>query len=522
MKDNPHASRAYIDGDGQYRTKWTAKVAASANILLTLAFTIGYIPVAFLGSVFFGAFLAIINVNYQVLAAKTYWDIVFCLYNVIYGGVKTELREAKARYFGTAWLAVQVDLWTDRLMVSYICLNGTFVNKEYKRVNRVLASRVFAEEAKTAENIQNWIEEVFNEYGISSDDISMMVADGGEKSTLQRFDESFAWMVCVCHEAQRCVAYAVGWAGDPVPVACKSLKQLIDKFRKLNNFVRNSTKQLKRFDATQRDVRGAAETTRRPKVDGETRWWSTHEMLSSNLADKPSWIKLFSTFARDFSSYTIQPLEWVHCTYAVALLTPMRLFVSLMEGTNYCTVNLVIRFTLRLRLAYAEEAAYEIADEDEPEDEDLIEEKTAAEMGAFFPEVRRTMSREVERRFFTAPSRNRQAEELLVVAAFLDVSAPLEDFATYTVEGQPFAARAPVLLAKMMRRLWSKIQLKDTELAAKIAASHGPSPGSAEVAVRSKRPRTGGLFSRGAGPAQPATAGNAQQEDLDADRKSVV
>ena len=91
-------------------------------------------------------------------------------------------------------------------------------------------------------------------------------------------------MVCVCHEAQRCVAYALGWAGSPPFL---KMKPVLDAHRKLNTFVRNSSKQLKRFDAAQRTVQAISEedagkvTTRRPKLDGETRWWSTHEMCYS-------------------------------------------------------------------------------------------------------------------------------------------------------------------------------------------------------------------------------------------------
>lgn len=77
--------------------------------------------------------------------------------------------------------------------MSYVCLNATFINDKFERINRVLASRVFPDDEKTADNIKAWIDSVLAEYELSWGDVSILVADGGEKSTLLKCNTLCAW-----------------------------------------------------------------------------------------------------------------------------------------------------------------------------------------------------------------------------------------------------------------------------------------------------------------------------------------
>ncbi|MEM7677492.1 MAG: hypothetical protein AAF449_15945, partial [Myxococcota bacterium] len=67
---------------------------------------------------------------------------------MLHGALKNELLKARKRYFGYKWLSLQLDLWTDRNMLSYICLNCAFVNEKFERINRVLASRAFSQKRR--------------------------------------------------------------------------------------------------------------------------------------------------------------------------------------------------------------------------------------------------------------------------------------------------------------------------------------------------------------------------------------
>mmetsp|Transcript_31570 Transcript_31570/g.101322 ORF Transcript_31570/g.101322 Transcript_31570/m.101322 type:complete len:380 (+) Transcript_31570:1491-2630(+) len=350
-----------------------------------------------------------------------------------------------------------------------------------------------------------------------------------------KFDRLCAWMVCVCHDAQRCVAFALGWAGEPPFLA---MKHIVDKHRKGNSFVRNSSKQVKRFAAAQRKAQGISDedakkvTTRRPKMDGETRWWSTHEMLYVNLLLKTAWRNFFTAFPREYMGYEFSTAEWTATSYLVALLGPMREFVRVLEMTKQCTLNLVIAFTLTLKAAYDEEAEYEIFDPDDPDNTDKFEYATAENMDRNgvsptsgrrdFKDCQKIIRKQVTDRFFNAvgKQRNRAAEDVLVVAAFLDVSYRVSDFNTYFIDTssigqQRFDEYAPRALKTMMGLMYEKIEQNDPDFARVIAGLRPvsvvgvggvPGPAAAEAAPANVLPGCCRGATVGAGPVRDGRA----------------
>mmetsp|Transcript_31570 Transcript_31570/g.101325 ORF Transcript_31570/g.101325 Transcript_31570/m.101325 type:complete len:147 (+) Transcript_31570:1051-1491(+) len=141
---------------------------------------VGFIPFAFLSNIFFKEFAGVLNAGYLVMGTTMMNKIIFALYAVLHASLKDELGRARKRYFGRKWMGLQIDLWTDTNKVAYVCLNATFVNEKFERINRVLASRVFPEDEKTADNIEGWVNDMLSEYELTVRDVSISWPTGAK------------------------------------------------------------------------------------------------------------------------------------------------------------------------------------------------------------------------------------------------------------------------------------------------------------------------------------------------------
>lgn len=148
-----------------------------------------------------------------------------------------------------------------------------------------------------------------------------------------------------------------------------------------------------------------------------------------------AWTCFFRAYPQEYIAYEISIKHWAMTTFLVAMLTPLREFVRILEATNSCTLNLVIAFTMTLKDSYDAIAEYEVVDPQNPDDVDNSEYLSAMEMDGKlggdnqdFRDCQEEIRREVSMRFFKAPSRNKAAHDVLIVAAFLDVSYRVSDF----------------------------------------------------------------------------------------------
>jgi hypothetical protein len=209
---------------------------------------------------------------------------------------------------GQPSVSLQFDLWTTKNMKeAYGSLNLSLVERistggsvSYVLKQILLDFSVFPESSHTSVHIAAWIQRVLRRHNLGLDDIVITVPDGAGNGKKAVKLLGLPWRVCMAHNLQRCILYALGLAG--ATSRNPDLKALVMANRRMVGAIHHSTQNQKALAASQVKRGVCYKHVKSTDQDVVTRWNSTFTMMSTNT-------QLQHDFVHVFSSDTLQKVN---------------------------------------------------------------------------------------------------------------------------------------------------------------------------------------------------------------------
>ena len=464
------------DGMGGVHKKKTLFASFYENIAIALSILSRHLPLSLVTCPFLKSGVAALNPTHRFLGIPYLKTMIHSVARVIMVKIKAEMLATKNR-LGGRWLGLQIDLWTDAHQTAYACLAETWCDMvACCRRFVVLASTAFPAASKTDRNLKLWGKTVLSRFGLSFDDCILFTADGGER-TFMANELDCPWIVCVCHNAQRCVVKALQLESD-VGDRSDNLNPNVwlCRIRNFLSLIKNSPLQSKRLlDIQKAENRPVI----RPRLDVVTRWSSSDNMVGNFRELKQDTNCLIAVNRADFREHDIIPADYVIAARMNGVLSPMTEFVRTLEGHRYCTLNKVLPMIKNVEgildvrtFDVPADPALEDDDDDVPplvdanEDDGGYVEEHVGEMGGFFPNMVATLCTEFKHRFTLRPDDKDRAQfscevpELLMLATLADPEKSLRKYADLTARVWKLTQRKNWIdvEVKLLEHAWTQLQ----------------------------------------------------------------
>mmetsp|Transcript_2112 Transcript_2112/g.2791 ORF Transcript_2112/g.2791 Transcript_2112/m.2791 type:complete len:1009 (-) Transcript_2112:642-3668(-) len=411
-----------VDGQGGFIKKKSLFASFYENFSLFLFWLSQRLSLSAISNRHLKVGIASLNPQHRLFGDAYLKKLIHETARVLHGYIKNDLLETKAR-LGGRWLGLQVDLWTDANNVHYVCLGATWLDPQTcRRRFETLGSTAFPVPSVTASALKLWVKNTLLQFNLNFDDVILFTADGGEREMLLLLD--CPWLICACHNMQRCVVTSIGLTKTSTSTTTNIFGASADddeeeeesdvtaesnsflrRVRAIHNFIKNSPKQSKILHDMQTAM---SRPQKSPKVDCETRWWSTHSMLENFLELRHDLLQLSFSNATEYSQFKLVPQDFDTAAKFVAVLQPARDFVLILEGDKKTTLNKALPLLKKIEEEYRL-AIFDVQSDPVDEtggndnDEPGYVEMHVNQMGSFFPGVVRKIHDQIIARFSLVP-----------------------------------------------------------------------------------------------------------------------
>lgn len=262
---------------------------------------------------------------------------------------KFESESLKKELENVCYLALTSDIWSSDSNKSFVSVTAHFI--EQTRLKSVVISTSEIKENHTAENIAIAIQEVMDQWKISSKVVAIVTDNAAamKKAVSECLNKQNHF--CVAHTlnlaVKDCVEKETFDLKDNATVTTnRQLRQLLAKCRTIISHFKYSTKSSYALLKMQEQLKV---DSLKLKQDVRTRWNSTFYMLERLLEVK---ISLSATLPLlESPPPNLDSNEWLLTEEVIALLRPFEKVTAILSGEQYPTLSSVIPLVFGLRKA---------------------------------------------------------------------------------------------------------------------------------------------------------------------------
>ena len=152
-----------------------------------------------------------LNDRYNTPHSETVWKILGIAEELTKAKLKSSMMKVKEQ-IGSPFLSLQVDMWTTKdCAESYVALNASFITRslglggipEYELEQALLDFNAFPYHRHTAINIEKWLKQALQDWGIEYKDIVCIVPNGGANVKKACRISGLNTRTCYAHDLQR-------------------------------------------------------------------------------------------------------------------------------------------------------------------------------------------------------------------------------------------------------------------------------------------------------------------------------
>lgn len=249
-------------------------------------------------------------------------------------------------------VAITTDGWTSRNVEGYMTLTIHYLTQEFE-YRQFLLNLTNVTERNTSENLCNFIEDGLSEWGLLADCIHFYFVTDNAANIVKAIslNEKWARIPCFAHSLQLAIKSAIK--------DCPNFKEISKKCKSLVGFFSRSSTAKAKFEEMQKSTNPDAIPLKLIQ-DVETRWNSTHDMLSRILQLR---MPLGAVLSEPKMPDNLTGSEWNLVSIYVDALLPFKEATVVMSGEEYATISLYIPIVTSL----VKSTRVFIAENDSPE-----------------------------------------------------------------------------------------------------------------------------------------------------------
>ena len=244
---------------------------------------------------------------------------------------------------GIQWISFTTDMWTSSSNSSCIGVTIHWLDSNFVPKSAMLEFCALPH-PHTGLEIRNFLLESFHKWSIMTKVVSGVTDNGANMVAALGGMNGVSGFRCFAHSLQISVKAGLSKAS-----------QLISRVRKIVSFFNYSPKQMERLNHTQRML-SQSEKPVGVIVDCETRWNSTFYMFERLVRLERAIVQLELTLSysdradekkdgEKLKNFLLDHEEWSDLKNVVKVLKPLELATSLVSGSSYATLSLIIPMT---------------------------------------------------------------------------------------------------------------------------------------------------------------------------------